>query len=298
MEFVETISYLALTYIVFALALNIAVGYAGMLSVGHSAFSACGAYTSSLLALRICQQVGFVGIQPLPYYAISVVAAVFLSMIVGGFIGLLTWRLKGDFFVFATLAFEEIARAVLSGSTWSGGNLGIHAIPRFAWGRDPLSRAATLIPALLAAGSAFWLSGKIERSGFGHMLQTLGTDESMTITLGESPLWLRTRALMISSGMFALGGALIAPYYGYIDPSFFGLQESILVLSMVLLGGVGSRVGATLGAMLLVGIPVLLPRLHAPVPWRAELEQIVYGLILILTMRLCPFGIFGRRVLR
>jgi branched-chain amino acid transport system permease protein len=298
MESVEIIGYLALTYVILALGLNVALGYAGTFSVGHGAFYACGAYVSGISSLLLNRHLAATGVPLIPHYLLCVVAGVTVTTVLGGIVGLLTIRLKSDYFLLATFAFGEIVHDVLLSSSWSGGSLGLRSIPPPLWHHQQLAFSVVLTVLAMIAAVMFWACGRIERSLFGLALFTVAYDEILSLTLGENPTSLKIRALMISAGICAVAGALIVPLYGYIDPSFFGVQESVLVLSMVLLGGIGSRIGALTGALLLVGIPALLPHLSVPVPWREHLQQIIYGTVLVLIMRFRPFGIFGKRMLR
>jgi branched-chain amino acid transport system permease protein len=299
MQFATTLLYLFFIYAILSMALNVSAGYAGILSIGHAGFFASGSYSATLLAKILYAKYHLVSIPIFPHYFLCIILGVLISSILGASLAFIGSRLKGDYFLIATLAFGAIVQELLFNSHWTGGSLGLRSIPPVALaGRSVSFGTGAVIFAGVIALTVFFLCSCIENSPFGLALYTVAQDESLATTLGEMPLWLKVRALTISAGFTGLAGALIAPYYTYIDPSFFGIQESVLIFAMVMLGGLGTRYGAVLGAFLLVTLPGLLPFVRVPIRWDANLRQIIYGAALILIMRFRPFGLVGWRRLR
>jgi branched-chain amino acid transport system permease protein len=299
MQYVLALLYLFLIYAVLAMALNIAIGYASVLSVGHASFYAVGAYSAALLSKLISAEYQLISIPFFPHYAVCILLSIITSTILGAALALLGHRLKEDYFLMATLAFGAILQDILRNVSWTGGSLGVRSIPEVNLSGYSLTSGPGAIGlALVAALAVFWICGRIERSPFGLALYTVAQDESLAITSGEFPVWLKVRALMISAGLTGLAGALVAPYLHYIDPTFFGLQESILLFAMVMIGGVGTRYGPVLGAFLLITIPGLLPFMRIPTNWDANIRQIIFGAAMILIMRYRPFGLVRRWRLR
>src|SRR3712207_6311236 len=274
MHYVLALLYLFLIYAVLAMALNIAAGYTGVLSVGHASFYAAGAYSAALLSKMISAEYQLTPLPFFPHYAICILSGVIISTILGAALALLGHRLKEDYFLMATLAFGAILQDILRNVTWTGGSLGVRSIPGVELNGFSLSSGGGAITlAFTAVLAVFWLCGRIERSPFGLALHTVAQDESLAITSGEFPVWLKVRAMMISAGLTGLVGALIAPYLRYIDPTFFGLQESILLFAMVMVGGAGTRYGPILGALMLITIPGILPFMRIPTIWDANRSE-------------------------
>ena len=229
-----------------------------------------------------------------PDYLMVLAASVGVSALVGLVLALPALKLRDDYFLMATLAFgESIQDVLVAGDTWSGGSLGLRAIP----GLEDLSRmpdGSTLILfALVVVVATYWMCRWIENSHFGLALRTVAENDSLSVTLGQSPAWLKTRALLVSGGTCGAAGSLLALYLSYIDPGFFGIQESVLVLAMVVVGGLGRRTGALVGAVTLTTLPDLLVFLDIPSRFDASIRQITYGMLLILIMHFRPKGLIG-----
>ena len=290
---------MCLLYAVLAMALNMAMGYAGMLSIGHAAFLAIGAYSEALMARAIVDHYNLSHLPVIPYYLFCLTFAVTVSGLAGGILAIFGSRLKDDYFLMTTFAFGAVLQDVFRNVNWTGGNLGVRGIPQVFVANYTISTGrGALCTAIFIFALVYWFCSNVERSRFGLALYTVSEHESLSITLGEMPLSLKARSLATSAALTGLVGGLLAPYYHYIDPSFFGLQESILIFSMVMIGGLGSRNGAVLGASLLIIIPNLLPFLRVPLSVDASLRQILYGIALVVIMRFRPFGLVGNKRLR
>lgn len=282
-------------YVIVALSLNLVVGYCGMLTLAHAGYYALGGYTYALLAL-------VAGWSFLP----AVLAAVLIAAVLSLAVSLPAWRLKGDFFILASLAVQVLlfslfynwsdANAPLgSWSNLTHGPFGIPGIPkpeilgfgftnptRFFW-------LATGVTALCAYG--VW---RLTASPWGRVLVSMREDELATRGLGKNTRLLKVQALAISCGLVAVAGALYAAYISYLDPSSASLEESILMLSMVLVGGVGNFRGPIVGALILIALPELLRFLHLPDAQAANLRLAIYGLLLVLMMHFRPQGLSGQ----
>jgi branched-chain amino acid transport system permease protein len=148
----------------------------------------------------------------------------------------------------------------------------------------------------LATGMALFCSiivWRLKTSPWGRVLISMREDELAARNLGKNTRLLKVQAIAISSALVAVAGALYASYVSYLDPSSASLDESILMLSMVLVGGVGNFRGPVLGAAILILLPELLRFLHLPDAQAANLRLAIYGLLLVLMMHFRPQGLAG-----
>jgi branched-chain amino acid transport system permease protein len=262
---------------------NILGGYAGQFSFGHAAFFGLGAYTSTLLLLRL-------GLTPwLGMLAGGALAAAF-----GLFEGYLSFRygLRGPYFSLVTLAFAEMLRVVAVNWKAVGSSLGL-VVPSgsspaqflFA-GKLPyyyVILAMTLV--------ALAITRLIERSRMGYALAAIRENEDAAEASGVNALATKLSAMAVSSFLTALGGTFYAQYFAYIDPSLtFGPAISIQGLLPAIVGGAGTVVGPLLGSFVLTPISELT---RAVLRGRAGADVMLYGLILILVISFLPNGLVG-----
>lgn len=275
-------------YIIFALSLNLEVGYTGLFNFGHVAFFGIGAYTSALLTLH---QVPF---------EISLLSALALAGLWGFFLSLPCLRLRGDYFGIATLGFGEIIRMVFQNEVWlTKGPMGLPGIPK------PILfsiRFATLPQyLLLASGFAaltFVILRVILRSPFGRVLRAIREDEVAAGALGKNVFRFRLKSFVIGSTFAGLAGALWAHYITFISPGDFTLLETILVLLIVVLGGKGTQWGPIFGAIVLIFFQESLRFLRLPAEWTrylAPLQQMIFGALLALLMIYRPDGLIREK---
>jgi len=263
---------------------NLLGGYAGQFSFGHAAFFGIGAYTSTLLFLRL-------GVSP------------WLGMLVGGVLatafglaaGYLSFRygLRGPYFSLVTLAFAEMLRVVAVNTKAVGSSLGLVIPSREAapWHFVFGGKLPYYYVILAMAVAALWVTRRIERSKLGYSLQAIRENEDAAEAAGVDALGMKLRAMAISSFMTAIGGTFYAQYFAYIDPAItFGPSVSIQGLLQAIVGGAGTVLGPVLGAFVLTPVSELS---RAAMRGRAGIDVMVYGLILILVISFLPNGLMG-----
>jgi branched-chain amino acid transport system permease protein len=260
-----------------------------MLSLAHAAFFGVGAYLSTLA------QVG-AGVPWLVAAAVGVSSAALLSLLVA----LPSLRLRGDYFVLASLGFQIIFSTVLL--NWipvTRGPYGIADVPRPTLGglaaQSTVSMLGICTMALVATVICFRV---LDRSPFGRALRALREDEVAAVALGKDVYRLKTYALAIASAFAGLAGVLYAGYMRFIDPSSFGMPESLFLVSMVVIGGAGNLRGPTIGTALMLAIPEILRFLSVPDAQAANIRQAMYGCLIVALMRIRPTGIAGEYRLR
>jgi len=271
-------------YLVLALSLNLVVGFTGLMSMAHAAFYGVGAYVSTLAMMKL-------GIPFIPSLLLAMVAAVLLSLT----ISIPSLRLRGDYFVLASLGFQVIVFAILY--NWvsvTKGPYGIPGIPRpTAFGVQLGSIAQFLLFSAALAAICACLLFFICSSPFGRVLKAIREDEMAAAALGKDIPRLKVIAFAVSAAFAAVSGVLFAGYMRYIDPTSFVLMESVFILSIIVIGGTGNVLGPAIGTVLMIVLPELLRFLKMPDAVAANMRQVIYGLLIILIMRFRPQGIAG-----
>lgn len=285
MEYLFHIIVLVLVYTVLAVSLDLLAGHTGLLSIAHAAFYGLGAYTAALLAVRVGT----------PFF-LAVLIGMSIAAVVSFFISLPSLRLHDDYFVIATFGFQIIVFSVFN--NWmdlTRGPFGIPGIPRpgiFSW--TPESNGAFVLLAALFAALAYGVVNRIVTSPYGRVLRAIREDELFTQAVGKSVFRFKVMAFAVSAALAASAGCLYAHYVNYVGPTSFTVTESILVISMVIIGGAGSRWGPLIGAVVLVTLPEALRFVGLPSSVAANLRQIIYGALLVIMMMFRPRGLVGK----
>lgn len=279
---------MTLIYIIFAMSLNLEVGYTGLFNFGHVAFFGIGAYTSALLTLHRVP------------FELSLLVALAMAGLWGFLLSLPSLRLRGDYFGMVTLGFGEIIRMAFQNEVWlTKGPMGLPGIQK------PIlfsCRFATLPQYLLLvlgfAMLTFIILRIILRSPFGRVLKSIREDEVAAEALGKNVFRFRIKSLVMGSLFAGLAGTLWAHYTTFVSPSDFTLLETILVLLIVVLGGKGTEWGPVLGAIVLIFFQESLRFLRVPAEWTrylAPLQQMIFGALLILLMIFRPDGLIKEK---
>ncbi|MFT9493985.1 branched-chain amino acid ABC transporter permease [Anaerosolibacter sp.] len=264
-------------YIILALSLNLLTGFTGQVSLGHAAFYGIGAYTSALLAMR---------------FDLSFVYSAIAGGLVAGFFGLLlglpTLRLNGTYLSIVTLGFCEITRLVaLNWMDLTRGPMGLTGIPLpkvFGWVID---RDAEFFYLVLILIILTWVTmNNLIKSRTGRALISIREDELAAEAMGINILKYKVIAFTTAAFFAGIAGSFYAHYASFIDPQSFTFDESIQILSMVILGGMGSNLGSAIGAVILVSVPEMLRGLQ-------EYRMLMYGAVLVVMMLMRPQGLLG-----
>lgn len=285
MDYITHLCILVTIFATLATSLNLVAGEMGMLSMAQAAFYGLGAYTSALLATHA-------GVP----FLIGTMAGAGLALLVAALISLPALRLQDEFFVIATFAFQVILFSLFNNWTsLTNGPLGIPGIPRpniLGW--QPTSPLQFLALSALLAAFAYLVVYRLTSSPFGRVLHAIREDEAFAKSLGKNTLYFKVSAFTVSAALAATAGSLYAHYTTFIDPSSFSIMESILVLSMVIVGGAGSLWGPLVGAAVLIGLPEGLRFVGMPAAAAAYLRQIIYGALLVIMMMFRPQGLVGK----
>jgi branched-chain amino acid transport system permease protein len=269
-----------------AAAWNVAGGYAGQISLGHAAFFGLGAYAAALLATRWTLSAW-----------IGLAAGALVAMTVGLVIGYLSNRLRGPYFVLATIAFSQVLLVV--SSRWRGFTAGSEGIPvPFRPGFWTLGIADKRVWVFIVLGLALlaWLVGLyLDRSRRGYQLVAVREDEDAALSLGVPARWLKVAAICVSAALTAASGALWAQYVGFVDPFYvFSVDLSVRFALAAIIGGVGTALGPFLGAALVTTVETYLRAQFGGIgAGLVGIYLIVYGFALIVMVRWVPQGLVG-----
>ena len=271
-------------YAILAVSLNLALGYTGLLNLGHVAFFGIGAYTSALLTKS-----------GVPFLAAFLFAGL-LAGVFGYILMIAVRKLKGDYLALATLGFSFVIYSLMLNLTWlTRGPLGIPGIKKpVLFGLAVSSNVSYLIFVAVIALISVFIIYKIVKSPFGTLLQATRDGEIYLRVLGKDTLKLKYKAMVVSAFFAGLAGSLFAHYITYIDPTPFTLSEIILVLTIVIVGGLASIKGSIAATFLILLIPEALRFLEFPSYVVGPARQIAYAVILIAILMYRPRGLFGR----
>ena len=294
----------AMLYLMLALGLNIVVGYAGLLDLGYIAFFAVGAYFYALtgsphLALAFPLQAA--GGVHWPFWLVVPLAA----LLAGGFgvlLGAPTLKLRGDYLAIVTLGFGEIIRILLNNLNaplnLSNGPQGISRIDPVSIAGVPLNSAQTVLGVQLPSVYLYFYlflafallmiaaSKRLEKSRIGRAWMAIREDEVAAAAMGLNTRNLKLLAFAMGAAFGGASGALFAGFQGFVSPESFSLMESIMILCMVVLGGMGNIRGVILGSVLLAILPEVLRHGAAP------MQQALFGKTLVDpdSLRMLLFG--------
>jgi len=269
-----------------AAAWNVAGGYAGQISLGHSAFFGLGAYAAALLGTRW---------ELSPWLGLA--AGALVATAIGLVIGYLSNRLRGPYFVLATIAFSQVLLIV--GSRWRAFTAGSEGIPvpfRAGFWTLGLADKRLWVWIVLALAVLAYLVGLyLERARRGYQLAAVREDEDAALSLGVPARRLKVAAICVSAALTAACGALWAQYVGFVDPFYvFSVDLSIRFALAAIIGGLGTALGPFLGAALTTTIETSLRAQFGGIgAGLVGIYLILYGCALIVMVRWAPQGLVG-----
>ena len=311
---------MALLYVLLALGLNIVVGYAGLLDLGYVAFFAIGAYMYALLAsphlFEVFPAIAAMfpnGIHTPVWIVIPVAAA--LAGILGILLGAPTLRLRGDYLAIVTLGFGEIIRVFLNNLDHpvniTNGPKGLGQIDSFTIFGIDLGKKITVGGFEIASVSLYYylflamviisivISHRLQYSRVGRAWMAIREDEIAAKAMGINTRNLKLMAFGMGATFGGVSGAMFASFQGFVSPESFSLMESVMIVAMVVLGGIGHLPGVVLGAVMLAALPEVLRYVAGPLQAMTDgrldasiLRQLLIGLAMIVIMLMRPRGLW------
>ena len=273
---------LMLIFVVFALSLNLLLGYAGQVSVAHASFGAVGGYSVGYLAT--VHHWNFV-----PGLAVGM----FLALVFGIAVALCALKLSVEYIILLTLAVSSVILGVFSTFSQLGGSYGLIGIPvpdLFGWKMQ--NPRDWVIPLFVVAVLVYLFCWRLGESPFGRVLKGVREDDRATEALGKSTFRYKVMVFAIASMLAGLAGGLYSSYLHLATPGVFGFSISLVIFAMVIFGGMANLTGSVLGAIVVQGSQPLLERVVKLSPERAGFVRLAaYGLLLLVLMRLRPQGV-------
>jgi branched-chain amino acid transport system permease protein len=273
MEYVLHLLILITFYTLLSQSLNLAAGYTGLISLAQAGFYGIGAYTTAILSTQY-------GLS----FWINLPVAIVVCGAIAFAVSLIALRTVDDYFIICTLGIQVILFSIIN--NWmdlTRGPLGIPGIPSIhLLGISFESKTSFLLLSLFFVVIVWLLIRNVSRSGFGKTLIAISEDEIYTQSIGKNVYKSKTISFTLSAIFAAIPGALYSHYISYIDPTSFTVNESIFVLSIVIIGGLGSLTGSFIAAAFMVLLPEGLRFVGMPNDIAANMRQIIYGLILVI----------------
>ncbi len=268
-----------------AVTLNFIMGYAGIFSLAHAIFFGIGAYVATYVAMHVTGSL-----------LVILPAAMLISALVGLALALPALRVRGEYFVAASLGLQVIGVTVFS--EWKsvtggiGGVMGFPAATLFGYSFE--SPVAFLVWAVVMLALILLAINTLLHSSFGRNLKAIRDSESAALAYGKNVAMIKTLSVVFSSALAATAGVVYAFYMSFVNVESFTLDTSVLIMAMVIIGGTGTIWGPLVGAVLLM----LIPSLTSYIPFLPQTEvgsiqQIIYGTAMVLLMIFRPGGIVG-----
>lgn len=272
-------------YAIFAVSLNLLMGYAGQISVAHGAFGAIGGYTAAFLAVNH-------HVSALP--ALLIGAAI--AFAAGILVSLPALRLSPEYLILLTIAVSSIVLLTVAAVPQLGGSYGLILSAPADFSPLPggglLLPRQWLLPLLVASAAVFAVCWRMGESPWGRVLRAIRDDELATLALGKNVAAYKSAVFGITAGMAGVAGALLFFFDQLASPDVYSFNVSLAIFSMVIFGGVGNLVGSVVGALVLILLQPLLEKVVQVDPSKSFLIQlVVYGIGLVLMMRLRPQGV-------
>ncbi len=303
----------AILYVLLALGLNIVVGFAGLLDLGYIAFYAVGAYTYALLA---SPQFGL----HLPFWVILPIGAL-VAALFGVLLGAPTLKLRGDYLAIVTLGFGEIVRIFLNNLSRpvniTNGPQGIAGIDPFSVGGFSFAKPESLFGITISGPIKYYylllavmvlilvVNVRLQNSRIGRAWEAVREDEIAARAMGINTTHLKLLAFAMGASFGGVAGGMFSAIQAFISPESFVLVESIMVVAMVVLGGMGNIWGVVLGALLLSFVPEILRWTVQPLQEALfgrmlvepeVIRMLIFGLALVLVMLYRPAGLLPSAV--
>src|SRR5688500_16388012 len=283
MEYVYSVLILVGIYVILAASFNLIIGFGGLVSIAHPIFFALAGYCSAILNLHF-------GV-PIP---VAIIAGALFSTAMSFALSLPSLRVSGDYLLIASIGFqlgfvEVIKNIEMAGA--ASGLTGIHSL--YGGPNRSLLFASTV---LAVAAAVVLLVHRMTSGDYGRAIQAMRDDEEAFTSLGRNAMAIKIAIFAVGSGLAGLAGALYAHHFEFLSPEQFGITQSALILTMVVVGGMGTTSGPVVGALLLTALPQAITFLNLPVAVMAPLQGMLYTGLVLLFLYVRPSGLVAKRV--
>jgi branched-chain amino acid transport system permease protein len=280
MEYLATLGVLIAIYVILSSSYNLVIGYGGLSTVAHPIFFAVGAYTTGLLAIHSAI--------PAP---VNVVLGGLAAMAASVLLAASALRVSGDYLLIASLGFQLGLLQLIKNLDFTGGPGGLTAIPGTVTGgmRTPFFLA---VSGVLAVATVLGIRSLVN-GPYGRAITAMRDEELAFTALGRDATSMKIVIFAIGCGIAGVAGGIYAYYFQYISPDQFEVLQSAAILTMVVLGGMGTTWGPVIGAVLLLAIPQAITFLNLPPSIMAPMQGIIFTVLVLAFLCLRPAGIAG-----
>jgi len=280
MEYFISLAVLIGIYITLSSSFNLIIGFGGLVSIAHPIFFALGAYTAGLLAIHF-------GIHPL----LAVLAGGGVAFLSSMMLSLPSLRISGDYLMITSIGFQLGLLEVIKHLSITGGASGLGNIPNIVEGSSRSSLFALvscLVAAVVVLAIRWLLNGP-----YGRVIAAMRDDELAFSALGRNAMMIKLSLFAIGSGFAGIAGGIYAYYYQYISPDQFEILQSAMLLTMVVVGGMGSQWGPVVGTILLLLLPQAISFLNLPPSVMAPLQGVIYTSLVLVFLFWRPQGLIA-----
>jgi len=285
MEYLINLAILFGIYSMLALSLNMLIGMSGLVSLAQAAFYGIGAYATAIGMTSL--GLGFFT---------TILFGIVINAVIAFVVGKILARFQGDYYAIVSAGLSIIVFSILQ--NWKSvthGPLGIFGIGKPQIGSYAFySNTAFLGLVAVFTVALYVLYQWINKSSFGRVLKALREDEHLTHVMGYKTKQYKSVIFVLSAALSGIAGAFFASYIAFIDPSSFQLKEGIFLFTIIIVGGLSSAIGSVVGALILISLPEVLRFVGLPYETAAQLQQMIYGALLLLMMIFKPQGLFGK----
>jgi branched-chain amino acid transport system permease protein len=282
MDYLASAGVLIAIYVILAASYNLIIGYGGLNTIAHPIFFALGAYTAALLGINT----------GLPS-VVCIVAGIGVSVVASVALAVTTLRISGDYLLIASLGFQLGLLQAVNNLEFTGGPSGLSNIPVTLTG--PSRSWLFLLICTALAALVTWLVWRSMAGPFGRAVRAMRDDELACAALGRGLFAMKVVIFAFGCGAAGLAGGLYAYYFQYISPEQFNVAQSATILTMVVLGGIGTIWGPVVGAFVLVALPQAITFLQLPSSLVGPLQGLIFTSLVIVFLFLRPYGLVGKR---
>lgn len=282
MEYFVSLAVLIGIYVILSSSFNLIIGFGGLISIAHPIFFAIGAYTAGLLAIHF-------NLNPV----LAVLCGGGLAFVASIMLSLPSLRVSGDYLLITSIGFQLGLLEIMKHLGITGGASGLGGIPNIVHGsnRSAIFAVVSCATAVVVVLFIRWLIN----GPYGRAVSAMRDDELAFSTLGRNAMNIKLTIFAIGSGLAGIAGGIYAYYYQYVSPEQFEILQSAMILTMVVVGGMGSHWGPVVGAMLLLILPQAISFLNLPLSIMAPLQGVIFSLLVILFLFLRPQGLVAPR---
>ncbi|MFZ2387308.1 MAG: branched-chain amino acid ABC transporter permease [Polaromonas sp.] len=277
MEYIISLLVLIGLYVALSSSFNLIIGFGGLVSIAHPIFFALGAYTVGALSVQF-------NLHPL----LAVAAGGAVALLSSFMLSLPSLRISGDYLLITSIGFQLGLIEIIKNLDFLGGASGLSGIPNIVEEHRSITFAAISLG--LAVAVVLFIRALV-RGPYGRAIQAMRDDELAFVALGRNAMNIKITIFALGSGIAGVAGGIYAYYYQYLTPDQFQILQSSMILTMVVVGGMGSVYGPVVGAILLITLPEAITFLNLPSEIMGPLQGVIFTLLVIIFLFVRPQGL-------